>query len=49
MGFVKFLKDLFKQMNKNKKSKKSNMDKSFHPELLYLINKNDAEYVNFIE
>ena len=24
-------------------------DKSFHPEILYLINKDDAEYVDFIE
>ena len=40
----------FKNDNNMKKSKKTQMnDKSFHPEILFLINRPYAEYVDFIE
>ena len=32
-----------------KKSKTENVDMGFHPEILFLINRSDAEYVEFKE
>lgn len=40
----------FKNDNNMKKSNKTQInDKSFHPELLFLINRSYAEYVDFVE
>jgi len=43
--------DNIKKKTENMKAKmnKQNNDKGFHPEILYLINKPYAEYVDFVE
>lgn len=35
--------------NKKEINKETKEDKSFHPEILFFINKDDAEYVDFEE
>jgi len=41
--------DNIKKENMKAKSNKQNDDKGFHPEILYLINKDYAEYIDFVE
>ena len=59
MGFLDFLKTWFGTKEEPKKNsepkikddmkRKSKDDKSFHPEILFLINRPYAEYVEFEE
>jgi len=39
----------FKNLFRRKKSGTANLDKGFHPEILFLINRPYAEYVEFEE
>lgn len=44
---MKWFKDIF--MKKTKSTGTANLDRGFHPEILFLINRPYAEYVDFEE
>ena len=51
MGFIRKIKNIFKrcQQKVTASNETINLDKGFHPEILFLINKQYAEYVDYEE
>lgn len=47
MNLIKWFKGLF--MKKTKSTETENLDRGFHPEILFLINRQYAKYVDFKE
>ena len=46
---INFIKKLLRHKKEIKLSGTTNLEKDFHPELLFLINRSYAEYVDFKE
>jgi hypothetical protein len=46
---INFIKNMFNYKRKSKSSETADLSKGFHPEILFLINRPYAEYVDYKE
>ena len=49
MNLLKLFKEMFAKKNKHEHNGTADITKGFYPELLFLVNKPYAQYVDFVE